>query len=102
FEGLSLHGSLHAHSLWDTLTSIPPALAGGSDTQRASWVLVPPADAGGTDFITRFELFRARPKVRTRGSDLLTQLSHSTRIQICVAGKALPFSPALIHTMIVL
>src|ERR1700686_866656 len=37
------------------MTSVPPASAGGSNTQRASCLLDQPAYAGGTDFITRFD-----------------------------------------------
>jgi hypothetical protein len=35
--------------------SVPPASAGGSNTQLAGCALNPPAYAGGTDFITRVE-----------------------------------------------
>jgi len=38
-------------ALKPAMKSVPPAWAGGSDTQRAGWSMVPPADAGGTDLI---------------------------------------------------
>src|ERR1700738_2582995 len=73
------------------MRSVPPASAGGSNTQRVTCVLDPPADAGGTDltFTLNLRLWKAHfARRKTRVLRLFPQGTKDHQMKVCpVCGK---------------